>query len=666
MTLLATLDLLLSRHTGQEDIIVGSTIAGRNRPETDGLIGFFINALALRVDLSGNPTFLELLKRVREVCLDAYTYQDLPFEKVVEEINPQRDLSRNPLFQVMLNMADTSERILELPGCAVTKVSAMDPSAKFDIVLLAPEVDDRIELAIVFNSDLFGESRIGVLLDQLSYLLSQIAEYPQKRINEYTLVTPFTRTVLPDPIESLDKTWCGPIHTFLFMHARQQPNGLAVVDNNEAWTYRELDNRSSQLANGLMARGIQPKDGVAIYAHRGAPLVLALLGVLKAGAAFVILDPAYPAQRLIDYLKIAQPKGWLQMDAAGELPEELSSFLDSFEISCRIRLAGTKHEIAHSLSRFPESETGVSVNADDPAYIAFTSGSTGQPKGVLCRHGSITHFLPWQRETFNLRRSDRFSLLSGLAYNHLHRDIFTALWLGATVYVPAPEILKSPDQLTEWLLENEITILHLTPASGRLLHTARRKALSSIRVISFAGDVLTQRDVVFAREIAPNANISNRYGATETQRAVSYYEIPKDLSYRETNQNLIVPLGRGAKDVQLLLLTPSGQIAGIGELAELYIRSPHLAECYIDDEKLTKEKFVTNPFTNDRGDRLYRTGELGRYLPDGNVEWAGRNDRRVNIRGFRVELEEVESVLKQHAGVKERRGGSPELRDFFS
>ena len=336
---------------------------------------------------------------MREVCLDAYTHQDLPFEKVVEEINPQRDLSRNPLFQVMLNMADTSERTLTLPGCMITKLALSDPSAKFDIVLHAPEVDGRIELAMVYNADLFGESRIATMLEQLSYLLLQVAENPQKRLDQYTLMAPSMPAVLPDPTEPLDKTWEGAIHTLVSNQAEHQPDRPAVVERNETWTYQELDSRSSQLANYLMVRGIQPKDVVAIYAHRSCPLVLTLLSVLKAGAAFVILDPAYPAQRLIDYLKIAQPKGWLQMEAAGELPEELSGFLDNLGISCRIRLPRMKHEIAHSLSQFRESETGVSVNADDPAYIAFTSGSTGQPKGVLCRHGPMTHFLPWQESS---------------------------------------------------------------------------------------------------------------------------------------------------------------------------------------------------------------------------------------------------------------------------
>jgi len=651
MTLLATLDILLSRHTGQDDIIVGSTIAGRNRPETEGLIGFFINALALRTDLSGNPTFLELLKRMREVCLDAYTHQDLPFEKVVEEINPERDLSRNPLFQVLFNMVDTSERILELAGCQTVKLPTSAPEAKFDIVLHAPEVDGKLELAIVYNADLFTDSRISSLLEQFSDLLAQVVENPGLTIGQYSLVPLAARGVLPDPNQLLDDTWEGAIHELFSRQANREPDCLAVVDPNEAWTYRELDRESNQLENCLIARGIQPRDVVAIYAHRSCPIVLGLLGVLKAGATFVILDPAYPVQRLIDYLKIAQPKGWLQMDAAGELPEELSGFLDSFGIRCRIRLSGMEHEIANSLSTFPESETDIAVNADDPAYIAFTSGSTGQPKGVLCRHGPITHFLPWQEKEFDLRPTDRFCLLSGLAYNHLHRDVFTPLVLGATLYVPPGEIVRDPVRLTEWLRENSISVLHLTPALGQLLLTAGTQPLPAVRRVFFGGDVLTRGEVARIRELASNATIGSFYGATETQRAVGYYEIPLDLTWKDTEVNTPIPLGRGIKDVQLLLLNKAGQLAGIGELAELHVRSPHLAEGYIGDETPTNARFLRNPFTSDLTDRLYRTGELGRYLPDGNVEWAGRNDRCVNIRGFRVELEEIESVLKQHPAV---------------
>jgi amino acid adenylation domain-containing protein len=650
MTLLATVDVLLSRHTGQDDIIVGSTIAGRNRPETEGLIGFFINALALRTDLSGNPTFLELLKRVRDICLDAYTHQDLPFERVVEEINPHRDLSRNPLFQVMFNMANTSERTLTLPGCTVTKISSADPSAKFDIVFHAPEVDGRIELAIVYNADLFTEHRILSMLDQFTYLLSQVTDHPQRGIDEFSLVTPSAVSVIPDPTEFLDDRWEGSIHELFAKQAERAPDFSAVIDSDNRWSYGELDRRSNRLANYLIAQGIQPKDIVAIDARRSAALVVALLGILKAGAAFVILDPAYPASRLISYLRIARPRALLHIEGAGEMAQELREFLKSLDLCCQLTILNKKPSSDNDLLKgYSVLDPNLPIQPEDSAYIAFTSGSTGEPKGVLNRHGPITHFLPWQRESFELAETDRFALLSGLAYNHLHRDIFTALYLGATLCVPEPQVARSPEQLTEWLQQNAITIVHLTPALGQLLLTAGKKTLPSIRWVLFGGDVLTWREIAQIRQLAPNAKIGSFYGATETQRAVGYFEIPDEFP---SNADRAVPLGRGTKDVQLLLLNKNGQLTGVGELGQLYVRSPHLATGYIGDEKRPQEMFAINPFTNDANDRMYKTGELGRYLPDGNVEWAGRNDRRVNIRGFRVEPEEVEAVLKQHPAVQ--------------
>ena len=252
-----------------------------------------------------------------------------------------------------------------------------------------------------------------------------------------------------------------------------------------------------------------------------------------------------------------------------------------------------------------------------------------------------------------MAQTDRFALLSGLAYNHLHRDIFTALYLGATLYIPKPQIARSPDRLAEWLQQNEITVVHLTPALGHLLSTADEKTLPSIRRVLFGGDVLTLREIARIRRLAPNAKIGSFYGATETQRAVGYFQITDEFYISETDAKRAVPLGRGIKDVQLLLLNKSGQIAGIGELGELYVRSPHLATGYIGDETLTQEKFVINPFTNDARTGCIKPASSEDICPMAIVEWAGRNDRRVNIRGFRVELEEVESVLKQHPTVRD-------------
>jgi amino acid adenylation domain-containing protein len=489
-------------------------------------------------------------------------------------------------------------------------------------------------------------------LRQFEYLLVQAAGEPNKAIHRFSLVITSLESDLPDPTEPHDDTWEGAIHELFSERSLIIPEKAAVIDSRDTWTYRELDQRSSQLADYLAANGIRPHDVVAIYAHRNSSLVLALLGLLKAGAAFVILDPVYPPARLVAYLGIVRPRGWIQMYAGGELPEELANYLDTLDLCCRLNLPHGKDVLADFLGQQPEIKMHVIAGANDPAYIAFTSGSTGEPKGVLGRHGPITHFLPWQKKAFDLHETDRFCLLSGLAYNHLHRDVFTPLALGAVVYVPTADIVREPERLTAWLRANAISVLHLTPALGQLLLTAGAQPLPAVRRVFFGGDVLTRGDITRIRAMVPNARIGSFYGATETQRAVGYHEIPDDFATKDGDANRAIPLGRGIKDVQLLLLNSAGQMSGIGELGELYVRSPHLADGYIDDEKLTVERFLTNPFTNDPKDRLYRTGESGRYLPDGDVEWAGRNDRRVNIRGFRVELEEIESVLKQYPTVK--------------
>ncbi len=664
MTLLTALQILLSRLSGQEDIVVGSTLAGRNRPEIENIIGFFINPVALRVDLSGNPSVVDLLGRVREVCLAAYTYQDLPFERVVEEVAPERDLGRNPLFQVLFNMADIAEREFQLPGCDVVKLRRAAPGAKFDLVFQAPEFDDGIELTLVYNPDLFSETRAQSMLEQWASLLAQVAAGPAQRIEQFSLLTPAAQALLPDPRERFDDTWFGAVHELVERQAALRPEKVALADDQESWNYRELDQLSNRLAHRLVCGGIRPQDVVAIYAHRDATITLAILAVLKAGAVFTILDPAYPPARLRDYLRIAAPKGMVQMAGAGELPAEIAACVEGKKNFLRVMLPRGKREIAKQLGKWPEETLPIPLSADDPAYIAFTSGSTGEPKGVLCRHGPMTHFLPWQRKTFDLKESDRYALLSGLGYNHLHRDLFTALATGAALYVPHAEELQDPEQLVPWLRRRKISMLHLTPALGRLLQTVRGQTLPALRRIFFGGDLLSRRDAAAMRALAPRAMITSFYGATETQRAVGYAVV--DAAASEKNHaSPFVPTGRGARDVQLLLLTANDQLAGIGELGELYIRSPHLAAGYLNDRALAAANFIVNPFTGRERDRLYRTGEMGRYQPDGVVEWVGRKERRASIRGFRVELAEVETALQRHPGVRGaalvvRAGAAPE------
>ena len=661
MTLLAAFKVLMARYTGQTDVVVGSPVAGRNRAEVEGLIGFFINTLVLRTELDGTKTFRELLRRVREVTLDAYAHQDVPFERLVEELQPERDLSRTPLFQVYFNMLNFPAARMELPGLAVEMLAPPEVESKFDLTLYASEEDDGLRFELVYNAHLFTDKRAAEMLTQYVQLLTQTVAEPDGDWRGFPLITPEARRVLPDPTAPLDARWRGAAHEIFAAHARRVPDKAAATDPHESWSYAELDAWSNRLAQYLRAHGVERGDKVAIYAHRSAALVWGVLGVLKAGAAFVILDPAYPPARLITMLEMARPRGWLQLAAAGEPSAQLLEYLDETPPNCRLTLPRrAEAESQGLLDEYPEDDPRVPVGPDDLAYIAFTSGSTGAPKGIEGRHGPLPHFLPWLERTFGLGEGERFTMLSGLAHDPLQRDILIPLQLGGSVHVPDPEEIPVPGRVVEWMAREGITVANLTPAMAQLLtETGSREAppqVGSLRYVFTVGDVLTRRTVARLRRMAPSVTCINFYGSTETQRAVSYFVVPPDWglpSEVDESDEAIVPLGRGVEDVQLLVLNRAGGLAGVGEAGEIYLRSPHIARGYLGDETLTRERFVTNPFTGVASDRLYKTGDLGRYLPDGNVEPLGRADQQVKIRGFRVEPSEVEAEMRKHPSVRE-------------
>ena len=680
MTLLAAFNVLLHRLSGQDDIIVGSPIANRPRAETENLIGFFLNNLALRSDLSGNQNFLQLLARVRQTALDAYSNQDVPFEKLIEELRPERDLSRTSIFQVYFNLFSFSDQIQLPGGDGVSFIDAWLQSdetlSKFDLTLYAGVGEKEIKLAFVYNTDLFSPARIAEMMRQFEHLLTQIAARPHEKIRSYSLVTPAMQKSLPDPTQSLAAHKSESIMRIFSKQAERHPHGIAVIDANHNLTYHDLETRSNQLANYLIENGIHSglpkgegeKPVVAIYAHRSAELVSAILGVLNAGAAFTILDPSYPPARMIDCLRIASPRAFIQIEAAGSLPETLEQYVASLNCSCRLQLSigGAADSFAHCSTANPN----VNIEADDLAYIAFTSGSTGLPKGVMGRHGPLTLFTSWAVDTFGLNESDRFCLLSGLAHDPLHRDVFTPLQLGGTICIPDPACLEAPDRLRAWMRRQQITIANLTPAMAQLLCEQfgadnDDTPVVSLRYSFLVGDVLTQRDVARLRQLAPSITCVNLFGATETQRAVGYYVAADHKGPKSARQ--VLPLGKGITDVQLLVLDQAEKVCGIGELGEIYFRSRHLAKGYLGDDALTRERFIANPFTTDERDRLYRTGDLGRYLPDGNVEHAGRADRQIKIRGFRIEPGEIEAALVRtgyacEAAVIARKSESGETR----
>lgn len=659
MTMLAGFKILLARLSGQWDVVVGTPIAGRNRREIEGLIGFFLNTLVLRTNLVGDPNFLELLARVRETALAAYSHQDIPFEKLLEELKPERDPSRTPFFQVFFNMLVIERKEFNLPGIETEPLPSLQNEAKFDLTVYVNRSQKDYRLTFVYNANLFTQERMQEVLDQYIVLLEQIVLQPETPISRYTLVTSRAAKFLPNPAALLSNEWKGAIHSKLSENAKRTPEQIAVLDSNDAWTYAELDDHSNRLANVLIANHIQRGDIIAIYAHRSASLVCAILGVLKAGAATLILDPAYPPTRLRSYLEIGKPKGWIRIEAAGKLPAELEEWLIAQEPECQLTLPQKEKFLSSWIGQARPEEPKVTVDADDLACVSFTSGSAGTPKGVLGRHGSLTHFLPWQKETFGLSAADRFSMLSGLSHDPLQRDIFTPLWLGATICIPDPQLIGIPGALAQWMAQQQITFAHLTPAMAQLLTetASRERVVPSLRYAFFVGDKLTHHDTESLRRLAPKITCINSYGTTETQRAVGYSFISNQPTTRPPKS--VYPVGRGMPDVQLLILTERQQLAGIGEVGEIYVRSPHLAKGYLDDEPLTRAKFLVNPWIDKSSrigateDRIYRSGDLGRYLPDGTVEFLGRGDRQFKLRGYRIEASEIESVLVQHPAVRE-------------
>ena len=673
MTLLAAFATLLHRYSNQKDIVIGSPSAGRDRPEIENLIGFFVNTLVLKTSFQESLSFKTLLDQVREMALDAFTHQDMPFEKLVEALQPERDLGRSPLFQVWFNMLNLSENSTTTwPGLEVKPSGSGELASKFDLTMYVFESEKQIKFNLVYNTDLFKPERITLLLEQFEYLLEQIVCNPDLEVSRFSLVTAATAPKLPNPQRVLIEPSSPEAQALTQLalarqisdRANRTPQRLAISDLNNQLTYGELESLSNQVANALVSQNIQPQETVAVYARRSAGLAIALLSIWKAGAAFVILDAAYPTDRLIGYLEMAKPVGCIVLESTDTLPTALQAALDKLSLKSQFYLPEklTPEEISTTaFASQSQHRPDVSTDTSDLAYIAFTSGTTGKPKAILGTHAPLSHFISWHAKTFNLNAGDRFCLLSGLAHDPLLRDIFTPLCLGAPLYIPDQVAFESAGLLADWMVAKFITVAHLTPAVGQLLRlssaSSKRPQLDSLRYAFFGGDVLTRQDVEKLKAIAPNTTCVNFYGATETPQVSGFYIVPERPESRSLEK---LPVGTGIEGTQLLILNKARQQVGIGEIGEIWVRSPYLAKGYLNNAIETQKKFVENPFLHnvpnaDRSttDRCYRTGDLSRYALTGEVNYIGRQDRQVNIRGFRVELKEIESVISQSSDVAE-------------
>ena len=641
MTLLAALDTLLALYTGADDIVVGTPIANRIRVEVEQVVGFFANTVVLRTRTNGNLTFRELLARVRELTLDAYGHQDMPFEKLVAELNPQRELSHSPLFQVMFALQNAGQGQIALPGVTVTRMGFERGTSKFDLGFFAREVPEGLRIACEYSTDLFDEDRVERLLRELRTILESVSDDPDRRIADIDILAPEERASL----ESWNATAHAHefseslVHELVEAQVQRVPDAPAVEFGSETLTYGELNERANRLAHHLRELGVRPGSPVAISLPRSIDAVVAVLATLKAGGAYAPLDPTYPEERLRSMLEQARPPVVLTHEALrGRLPSHEGG------VFC---LDSSRAE----LERRPTTNPEPVKTPDDLAYVLFTSGSTGQPKGVAMPHRVLTNLLAWQLEAWTAPGPARTLQFASLGFDVAFQEIFSTWSAGGTLVLVTDDCRRDPSALLRLIDEAEVerifvpfvALQHLAEASPDFGVFPR-----ALREVITAGEALQSTPAIrefFSR--GAGCVLHNHYGPTESHVVTEYTLRGDPIAWPPRP-----PIGTPIPNARIYLLDDRGARVPIGVPGELHIGGPVLARGYLDRDDLTRERFVPDPFVGGDG-CMYRTGDRARYLSNGEIEYLGRADDQVKIRGHRVEPGEVESVLGGHDGLKD-------------
>jgi amino acid adenylation domain-containing protein len=653
MTLLTAFKTLLYRYTGQTDILVGSPIANRNRVEIEPLIGFFVNILVLRTDFSSELSFKELLARVKSTALESYVYQDLPFEKLVEELQPNRDLSYNPLFQVMFVLQNVSISNSSQSDVSISYEETYNGTSKFDLTLFMEDFEQGLVATCEYNTDLFNTDTITRMLGHFQTLLESIVSNPEQCISDLQLLTPPEIHQLlvewnDTKTDYLQQDKC--IHQLFEEQVEKTPSDIAVIFENEQLTYRQLNNRANQLGHYLQQQGVKPDSIVCVCMERSVEMVVALIGILKAGGAYLPLDPAYPQERLAFMLADAQVSVLLtQPHLINELPPHQSKL---------VCVAQATEFIDYSSQNLVSQ-----VKPDNLAYVIYTSGSTGTPKGVMNTHRGLCNRLLWMQDTYQLTSSDRVLQKTPFSFDVSVWEFFWTLLTGASLIVAKPGGHQDTRYLAELISQQNITTLHFVPSMLQVfIEEQEHQNCKSIKRVICSGEALSfdlqQR---FLKSF--DAELYNLYGPTEASIDVAAWH----CKFVDNNQR-IVPIGRPIANTQIFILDKHLQPVPIGVPGELHISGVGLARAYLNRPELTAEKFIFNPYNDVELDktfqlsrlstphsntRLYKTGDLARYRSDGNIEFLGRIDYQVKIRGNRIELEEIEALLEQHSQVRE-------------
>jgi len=631
MTLLAAFQTLLYRYTGQNDIIVGTAVSNRNRTEVEGLIGPFANDLILRSDLSGNPTFRLLLDRVREVAAGAYAHQDLPFEKLVEELQPKRNLAHHPLFQIMfiLHQQDL-EQSLRLPDLGLSPVPIEMGTARYDLFLNMAD-GQQLSGSLEYSTDLFEVDTIKRMLGHFEALLESIVADPEQRVSALSMLSEAEREQLLVGWNATQAEYPECCVQELFeAQAERTPDAVAVVGEAERLSYRDLDDRAERLADQLRAIGVRPDVLVGICLERSVDLVVGLLGILKAGGAYVPIDPNYPAERIEYMMEDSAMKLLLTQERlVGNLPQSRCRVVSLEQLTAERELH--RSEVAQESAR-----------AENLAYVIYTSGSTGRPKGVEIQHKALVNFLHSMRQRPGLTPQDVLLSVTTISFDIAGLELFLPLIVGACVVIASREVALDGRRLMEQLENCGATVMQATPATWRMLIDVGWSGRKDLKILC-GGEALSGE--LASQLLERGASLWNLYGPTESTIWSTHYRVER--------VDGAVPIGRPIANTEIYILDRYLKPVPVGVPGELHIGGSGLARGYLNRAELTEKKFIRDPFSTEPSARLYKTGDLARYLSDGNIEYLGRLDHQVKIRGFRIELGEIESVLSQHQAVRE-------------
>ena len=644
---LAVFQVLLHRYTGQQDILVGSPSANRSKLETEGLIGFLLNTLVLRGDLSGDPTFRELLRRLRGTIVGAYGHQDLPFQRLVEEVQSERNLGAMPLVQVCFVFLSEQSPNLDaaipqlsdpqFPGLSVQLTNVNTIASEFDLTLSLENKPGFVDGFFEYNTELFEESTVSRMVGHLRTLMESVVANPDQRISKLSLLSEEERHRLLHVCSDITTTVTShqPLHQLFEAQAAKTPDATAIIFAGESTSYFELNERANKLAHYLISIGVGPEVVVGILLDRSVEMVVGLLGILKAGAAYVPLDPDYPSERLRFMLDDCGATVLLTDSRMGQSLPRYSARV--------VRLDIDKEDISQQSIENPGSD----VSPDHLAYVIYTSGSTGQPKGAMLPHRGVLNCIAWMQETYRLTAADRFLCKTSLNFDPSVLEIFWPLTVGASLVVAAPDGQRDAAYLAESIVRHGVTMVFFVPSMLSLFIEEPRLAQAlSLRKVICGAESLSAETVQRFYDRLPWAELHHCYGPTETSIAATEFVCPRESAWQ------VMPLGRPLGNYQLYILDRQMEPAPVGVTGELYIGGAGLARGYHGLPGLTAEQFIPNPFA-EAGSRLYRTGDRARYLPDGLLEFRGRADSQIKLRGMRVELSEVEAALREYAGVEE-------------